>query len=184
MKKNKHKSTEVDQSLFNDAMKDVKPLKQGEYVPPFKKTKKVPIRAVEDDFESINYALSDAQEHQTIQSDENISYASNGIQPRLLKKLRAGKFPIEDRLDLHGLTIDQARQQVSNFVFDSQSMGKKCVIIIHGKGSINNPPKLKTMLNHWLQQISDVLAFSSAQEQHGGNGAVYLLIKTEKTSLT
>ena len=175
--KKKHKLAEDDQMLFNDAMGDVKPLKQGEYVTPPKKKKTVSTPKIDDEAEYINYALSDAQDHQAVQSDEKLNYASNGIQPKLQKKLRAGKFPIEARLDLHGLTIDQARQEVSNFIHDSQCMDKKCIIIIHGKGSINKPPLLKTMLNHWLKQIPDVLAFTSAQEQHGGSGAVYLLIK-------
>lgn len=175
----KNKLSESDQSLFNDAMKDVKPLPKNTYAEIHHEKKKPFINPKVNDFESINYRLSDAQAHQTIQSDEKISYSSNGVQAKFLKKLRAGKIPVEARLDLHGLTIDQARQQVCDFVYDCQCSSKKCVIIIHGKGSAKNPPLLKSMINHWLQQIPDILAFSSAQEQHGGSGAVYVLIKTK-----
>ena len=174
----KNKLSQADQSLFNDAMEDVKPLKKGNYAPPHKTLKKSQFNHSVDDTEYIDYGLSDAQDHHTVQSDEKMSFSTSGVQAKLLKKLRTGKMAIEAHLDLHGLTIDQARQQVSRFVLNSQSMGKKCVIIIHGKGSIKNSPKLKSMVNHWLKQIPDVLAFSTAQEQHGGTGAVYVLIKT------
>lgn len=178
--KKKQKLSNIDQILFNEAMEDVKPLKQGEYTEPYQKPKKPSASKIDDVVNSVNYGLSDAQDHHTILSDETLSYAISGIQPKLQKNLRAGKIPIEGRLDLHGLTIDQARQEVGHFIYDSQCMNKKCVVIVHGKGSIKKPPLLKTMLNHWLKQIPDVLAFSSAQNKHGGTGAVYLLIKSEK----
>ena len=34
---------------------------------------------------------------------------------------------------------------------------------------------------HWLPQISEVLAFHSAQRHHGGTGAVYILLKKSDT---
>jgi len=175
----KNKLSQADQSLFNEAMEDVKQLKQGNYAPPYKKRKKSQFNHSVDDTEYIDYSLSDAQDHHTVQSDEKVSFSTHGVQAKLLKKLRTGKIPIEAHLDLHGLTIDQARKQVGLFIINSQSMGKKCVIIIHGKGSVKSAPKLKSMVNHWLKQIPDILAFSSAQEQHGGTGAVYALIKTK-----
>jgi len=175
----KNKLSQSDRSLFDEAMENVKPLKQGNYAPPHKTFKKSQINRSLDDTDCIDYSLSDAQDHHAVKSDEKVSFSTPGVQAKLLKKLRTGKMPIEANLDLHGLTIDQARQQVSRFILSSQSMGKKCVIIIHGKGSIKNSPKLKSMVNHWLKQIPDVLAFSSSQEQHGGTGAVYVLIKTK-----
>jgi len=178
----KNKLSQADQFLFDTAMKDVKPLPKTTYAPAHHKKKKLPTNQIIDEYEAINYQLSDVQVRHSIQSDEKISYCSNGVQAKFLRKLRTGKIPIEDHLDLHGLTTDQARQQVSNFIYDCQSLNYKCVIIIHGKGSIKNPAILKSMLNHWLRQIPDVLAFSSAQEQHGGNGAVYVLIKTKSQS--
>jgi len=182
MKKN-HKLTEKDQSLLNDAMKDVTPLKPRNDAPPYK-AKPIPPRQntqhhVRNEDDIIDYFLSDAQDHQLIQSEESMSYSSNGIQPKALKKLRAGKIPIEAHLDLHGLTVDQARQTVSHFIVDCQAINMKCVLIIHGKGSMKKTPLLKSMLNHWLKQIPDVLAFNSAQIAHGGRGAVYVLIKSK-----
>jgi len=178
MKKNRKLSSN-DQQLFNDAMQDVKPLKQNNIAEPFKEAKKAKIHPDVIEENTVTYGLSDAQAHHAIGSDEFISYNTSGIQAKTLKNLRAGKLPIEGRLDLHGFFIEQARQQVSQFLYNSQEMNKKCVIIIHGKGSINAPPIIKSMLNHWLPQIPCVLAFSSAQMRHGGTGAAYILIKAQ-----
>ncbi len=174
----KRKLSLIDQQLFNEAMQQVKPLKQRNIVEPYRVTKKTPTNTGVTEESSFTYRLSDAQAHHAIGSDEFISYSTQGIQPKTLKNLRAGKLPIEGRLDLHGFFIEQARQQVSQFLYNSQEMNKKCVIIVHGKGSINAPPVIKSMLNHWLPQIPCVLAFSSAQTRHGGTGAAYVLIKT------
>ncbi len=51
-------------------------------------------------------------------------------------------------------------------------------MIIHGKGEHANPPALmKSFVTTWLEQISDVLCFHSAMRQHGGTGALYVMIK-------
>lgn len=36
---------------------------------------------------------------------------------------------------------------------------------------------MKSFITTWLEQISDVLCFHSAQRQHGGTGALYVMIK-------
>lgn len=131
--------------------------------------------------ESFEYALSDfAGEINTSTSDEVLSFRGNGIQQRLFKKLRHGQIPVEARLDLHGLTVEPAREILSHFITDCLSQQYMCVIIVHGKGSRGDLPVLKTMLNHWLKQIPDILAYSSAQPQDGGTGALYVLLKNKQ----
>ena len=179
-----------DQKMFADAVLNVRPLKQRNTIDPPTRKKISKVHLSTDTLHTLRnnhnssthcaYALSDAQDDQLIQSDEIISYHVDGVQPRTLRKLKAGKLTIDDHLDLHGLNIEQARHVMSQFIEFNQSMGSKCLILVHGKGSINNPPRLKSMINHWLPQISSVLAFCSAQRQHGGTGAVYILIKSKK----
>lgn len=42
----------------------------------------------------------------------------------------------------------------------------------------SNPPALmKSYLATWLEQISDVMGYHSALRQHGGCGAVYVMLK-------
>jgi len=42
--------------------------------------------------------------------------------------------------------------------------------------------RIKSFVNHWLRQLLQVLAFHSTQQQHGGVGAVYVLIQKSESS--
>lgn len=112
--------------------------------------------------------------------EDVLSYTGNGIQKRLMLQLKRGNLPIGDRLDLHGLTVEQAHQQVIQFLQHSQTNGYRCVLVIHGRGarSAGNIPVLKMNVNRWLLDHPDVLAFHSAQIRDGGTGAVYVLLRS------
>ncbi|WP_336368494.1 DNA endonuclease SmrA [Marinobacter sp. C2H3] len=102
-----------------------------------------------------------------------------GVQHGVFRKLRLGQYPIEARLDLHRMTVEQARREVFGFVGDCVRYGLRSVIILHGKGE-RNPDgiaQLKSYLAKWLPELADVLAFHSAQKHHGGTGAVYVMIR-------
>ncbi|MDC0663871.1 DNA endonuclease SmrA [Marinobacter sp. SS21] len=102
-----------------------------------------------------------------------------GVQHGVYKKLRLGQYPIEARLDLHRLTVEEARREVYGFVQDCAHYGLRSVLILHGKGE-RNPDgiaQLKSYLAKWLPELDDVLAFHSAQKHHGGTGAVYVMIR-------
>ena len=109
-----------------------------------------------------------------------------GIQHGVFRKLRSGKYEINGRLDLHGMTIAQAREEVFSFVQESIALGLRAVSIIHGKGrtgaQADNTAVLKGYVDRWLRQLKEVLAFHSAQPSHGGTGTIYVLLKksTEK----
>jgi DNA-nicking Smr family endonuclease len=94
-------------------------------------------------------------------------------------QLRRGALPVEDRLDLHGLTVDQAYRVVRHFLEQSRKAGHRCVLIIHGKGarSPGSVPVLKCNVSSWLRASQPVLAFHSARYRDGGTGAVYVLLR-------
>ena len=168
-----------DKKLFRNAVKDVRVLK-GEHQRFINHriiTK--PSQESSENREWQDSNLSDANEDQLVNSEEKLSYSKPGIQHKILKKLSNGKLPIEAKLDLHGLNINQARNETELFIHQCQLQGYKCIIIVHGKSIINQQPILKSMLNRWLPQISSVLAFSSSLPQDGGRGAVYVLIKSK-----
>ncbi len=107
-----------------------------------------------------------------------LEYRKPGVQHGVYKSLRMGKYQIDARLDLHRLSIEQARQQVYQFIRDCLSNDIRCALITHGKGEgRKNPAVIKSHLAHWLPQIEEVLAFHSSQPQHGGAGACYILLK-------
>ncbi len=114
--------------------------------------------------------------------DNFLEFMRPGIQKSYLKQIRNGKIQIEDHLDLHGLSRDNARLTLLEFLDHAQTHSFKLVRIVHGKGynSNNNQPVLKAMVNKWLQSIPDVLAFVSALPKDGGTGALYVLLKILK----
>lgn len=112
-----------------------------------------------------------------------LSFTRPGVQHGVFKNLRLGKYDIHSTLDLHGKTVEQSRQSVWGFVNDCYKQGVRCALITHGKGQgREEPAKLKSCVNHWLPQIDSVLAFHTAQKQHGGLGATYILLKKSSAS--
>src|SRR5690349_4813914 len=50
------------------------------------------------------------------------------------EKLRRGTLAIDGRLDLHGLTQAEAHEALDRFLSSSAHMGRRCVLVITGKG--------------------------------------------------
>ena len=115
-------------------------------------------------------------------TDEYIEGIGPGIDKRLLRKLRAGDYAVQAHLDLHGYTSDEARVEVEKFLVGARSDGRRCVLIIHGRGhgSKEGIPVLKERLKVWLTRGRighGVLAFCTARPTDGGAGAVYVLLR-------
>lgn len=109
---------------------------------------------------------------------DEITYRKPGVQHGVFKNLRLGKYAIDARLDLHRMTVEQARHTLYRFVVDCVSNDVRTALITHGKGEgRENPAMLKSCVAHWLPQMDAVLAFHTAQKQHGSYGATYVLLK-------
>lgn len=110
-----------------------------------------------------------------------LAFKRPGIQHGVYKKLRQGRYEIDARLDLHRLTVKQARTDVHGFILEAMAYGLRTVLILHGKGQRKSEQEktavLKGYVNRWLQDLDDVQAFHSAQPVHGGTGAVYVLLR-------
>lgn len=115
-------------------------------------------------------------------SDEYIEGSARGLSRKTMKKLKRGELPVQDHIDLHGLTRQQAETTVNDFVYQSFKNGLRCVLIVHGRG-LNSPdsfPVLKEGLPTWLGRGKTgklVLAFSTARPYDGGTGATYVLLR-------
>lgn len=113
-----------------------------------------------------------------VDPNATISFQRNGVQHGVLKNLRLGKYRIDATLDLHKKSVEQARQEVHQFVKDCVTHDVRTALITHGKGEGRaQPAMLKSCVAYWLPQMEDVLAFHSAIRQHGGYGATYILLK-------
>ena len=117
--------------------------------------------------------------------EDSLSFLNTGLQHKVLKKLRNGFFGLDADIDLHGLSSDEAKRQLLNFLHRCVEDGCRCVHIVHGKGhrSPDQHPILKNNINLWLRQHKDVQAFCSASPKDGGTGAVFVLLQlSEKYS--
>lgn len=165
-----------DDDLFRQAMRGVAPLKPDNRIRRKPAPKKPPSRR-DDHGEPDLSGFTDNTFEQTC--PERLYFERpGGAQKSVLKKLRAGELPIDSTLDLHGLTVDQAREQLIDFIEECRQFDYRHVIIIHGKGfRSQSKPVIKPMVNRWLRQSDQVLAFCSAQPKDGGTGAVYVLLR-------
>ena len=117
-------------------------------------------------------------------SDEFIEGYVHGLDHAVVRKLRRGEFAVQAHLDLHGLTREEAKGRVDSFLRASRSGGKRCVLVVHGRGmhSRDQVPVLKEALRGWLATnrfARHVLAFATARPVDGGPGAIYVLLRRQ-----
>ncbi len=140
----------------------------------------IPKESIKDQQRVLDESLDMSIDHEDIQPGDILSFCRAGIQKNIFRKLKKGQFSVGAELDLHGMTIAEAQPVLSKFIQISREENIRCVRIIHGKGygSSNKGPKLKPMVNKWLQRRNEILAFCSARPIDGGTGAVYVLLKS------
>jgi DNA-nicking Smr family endonuclease len=118
----------------------------------------------------------------TSADDESEDFAAAGIDRRELRRLRRGDYPVESRLDLHGMTVREAGEAVKRFIQNSRHSQKRCVCIVHGRGlhSEKGASTLRDPVRGALRNMPGVLAFVTAPASGGGAGAVYVLVKRRR----
>ena len=103
-----------------------------------------------------------------------------GVSRVQLVELRAGKLRPEDTLDLHGETVEVGRQQLHEFVVGAHRLGRRCVLVIHGKGthSEHGAPLREAVIVELLGPLSGLIhALATAAPAHGGEGATYIALR-------
>jgi DNA-nicking Smr family endonuclease len=183
-------AADPDAEAFRAAVRDVKPLAQTPQAAGLSKPKprgrlrKPTAPAMENLDETMplvdgTTALEGDAAAAAVTGDAALSFQRAGVRIDVMRRLRRGLFPLDDELDLHGLTQSAARNQLADFLAYSRDRGLRCVRIIHGKGyrSGARGPVLKIAVNLWLRRHMDVMAFVSARAIDGGAGAVYVLLR-------
>jgi DNA-nicking Smr family endonuclease len=168
-----------EEDLFRHAFSDVEPLtKGGRDVAALVR----PRAAVPPPPASFARLLEEHIEFEMEYSHEFITGQVRGLDAKIFRKLKTGEFSVQGHLDLHGMNADQAKIAVIDFLRRSYMEGKRCVLLIPGRGR-NSPlgqGVLRQELTTWLTQAPlkrIVLAFTTALPKHGGSGAVYLLMR-------
>lgn len=165
-----------DVSLFRQSIGAVRPIRHDYTLsrPPPPRARRLQ-KADDSEFEALIDDHLDVPEDRS--SGEFLHFRRNGVQIQTVRKLRRGYYRIENELDLHGLNVEQARTEVKIFLHTCRDTGQRCVRIITGKGSPEEPGKIRAMLDYWLRGRQEVIAFSAAQPAHGGSGALLLLLR-------
>lgn len=108
--------------------------------------------------------------------------ASPGVDKRTAQRFKRGRMRIEGRIDLHGMTRESAHTALIRFLQRAAQAEKRCVLVITGKGT-RGEGVLRRAVPHWLNEPTlrrIVLSFSYAQPSHGGDGALYILLKRSR----
>lgn len=177
--------TKSDKLTFRQAMGQIKPIKHTKIpLEPLKThhnnhnklKKQVFYNDEEDNSPSADY-FSDFEKMPSVGGEDILQFARSGIQNKILRNLRNGKYNVEAILDLHGKTVEEARNALTEFLLKCQEHGVRHVLIIHGKGRHTKVPILKNKLNNWLRETNRVLAFCSATTRDGRGGSLYVLLK-------
>ena len=112
-------------------------------------------------------------------AEDELHWARDGVQEGQMRKLKAGQIAFEGSLDLHGMTVEKARETLWDFLAEAAKLEVRCVRVTHGKAARldGKRPLIKSHVNTWLRQHPQVLGFSSCLPRHGGTGALYVLLK-------
>ncbi len=110
-----------------------------------------------------------------------LEFKRPGVQNGVFRKLKQGRYEAEARLDMHRMTVAIARRELFDFIEECFRLGLRSVLLVHGKGE-RKPERersavLKGYVDVWLRDLGVVQAFHSARPQHGGTGAVYVLLR-------
>jgi len=113
-----------------------------------------------------------------------------GLDRRSAEKLKRGRYTIDGRIDLHGMTQDEAHRALIGFVGRAAADGRRCLLVITGKGApgsdtADSPNRgvLRQAVPRWLNETPirpHILAFGSAQPRDGGSGALYVLLRRRR----
>ncbi|HEU0187283.1 MAG TPA: Smr/MutS family protein [Gallionellaceae bacterium] len=163
-----------DADLFRQAVKDAVPLPSSDRLPPASSPRQHPTPSA-----PLRHAATDNLSDHLTSDTSPSEFLRPGMDRMTLRKLRRGRWPVQDSIDLHGNTSDEARRLLANFLQEATQRGLRCVNIIHGKGwhSEGGEGVLKLRTRHWLSQHAQVLAFCEPPEHAGGGGAVWVLLK-------
>lgn len=174
-----HKPSEDEIREFRQAVRGTRPLR---HTPRVQHRRKPAPRAhfrrlgeAEVLEESLTLSAADLE----VEFGEELQFRRLGIQDAVMRRLRRGWYRVETELDLHGLTVPEAKQALRDFLARAIARQARCVRIIHGKGLGSGPrgPVIKQAVNVILRRTDAVMAFCSARQVDGGTGAIYVLLR-------
>lgn len=111
------------------------------------------------------------------------SLQARDLDRRTAERFRRGRMDIDGRIDLHGMTQAQAHGALAAFVHRAWAEGRRCVLLITGKGGFSGGGVLRQMAPRWLSEpvlARMILRVEQAQAKDGGDGAFYVLLRRRR----
>lgn len=114
-----------------------------------------------------------------------------GIDRRTAERFRKGKRELDGKLDLHGMRQAEAHTALARFVASHHAKGSRVLLVVTGKGTPRTKDEspregvLQRAVPRWLAEpelAPLVLAFDHAQVKDGGSGALYVLLRRERSA--
>lgn len=172
-----------ERTLFQEAVRDAHPLSwdRVHHQPP--PPLAVPRQRQRDEASALRDAMHDPvllDLH--LEGGDEAAWSRPGLPPSVIRDLRRGRWITQANLDLHGMNRDEARQAIAAFLAECRHAGLRCVRIVHGKGlgSPGREPVLKKLVQGWLTQRREILAFCQARIAEGGSGALIALLQPSR----
>ena len=172
-----------DFSLFKNEIRGVKPIKhdRADTGKPRTDRQQVNTQRLNATVRSNEHKVDGLSDQFVIDvgAEDELYWARDGVQESQMRKLKAGQVPFEGSLDLHGMSVEKARETLWAFLEEATRLEIRCVRVTHGKAVRldGKRPMIKSHVNTWLRQHTQVLGFTSCQPRHGGAGAVYVMLK-------
>jgi len=99
------------------------------------------------------------------------------VDRRSWERLRRGQLSIERTLDLHGRTQTEAHGALNHFIMMASAANLRCVLVVTGKGG---PDGRGILRQAEATHRKNVLTYCPAQPRHGGDGALYVLLRRRR----
>lgn len=107
------------------------------------------------------------------------SIGYGGISRSNARMIKTGQARPTARVDLHGLTRDQAKSRLEKFITTAMAERHRVVLVITGKG-VAGQGVIRRNLPYWLTSpplAAMVIAYCEAQPKDGGGGAYYVNLR-------
>ncbi|NTS75330.1 endonuclease SmrB [Catenovulum sp. SM1970] len=168
-----------DINLFRQSIGETRQIKQDKIQPEAVRNKqKIALDIEKRAVQEAHFYFSDSYEPE-LSHQGPLQYVQKGFAKDCAKRLRRGDFYPDLILDLHGLKREQAKLELAGVIHAAEKQHVECICIVHGLGS----GILKQKIPHWLVQHPKVVAFHQAPLEHGGHGALLVLIDLDNDDL-
>jgi DNA-nicking Smr family endonuclease len=169
---------DADARLFREAVRGVRPLPASPPPPRARVARPRARFARADRAAVLEESLAADDDDPQLAGGEQLLFQRPQVSRALLRRLRRGEFRTQREIDLHGLTVAEAKLALRQFLGSALEQQVRCVRVIHGKGlrSGHRGPVLKMAVSSVLRRTGAVLAYVSARPVDGGTGALYVLL--------